>query len=347
MAGQKPSAPFDALALRTRLRTLRIGVWPSVFICAVIAIYARWTEAGPHRVAILAMCAAGAVLSILLARAPVEPLLRGRWREPFFLAWSASCIGMIAAGCVLDGGAGSPIAVALFLPLAYASLSYPLRPMLAVAAVDIGAYLGLALTVGGARPAYVFILTASLAGAAWICAWQAHDLDAQRRELAQASRTDPLTGALNRRGFEERLAAELDHARRHRRPATLVLLDLDRFKQVNDTSGHAAGDELLCWVVATLQQHVRRHDAVGRLGGDEFALILDEAEEPGGQAVGRLSRALGERTGASAGHAVFPADGQDPETLHRHADAALYAEKHSTRDTASRFAGRASAETSG
>ena len=331
MPGRPRLAPVDTLALRTRVRTLRVGVWPSVFSCGYIAVYASWTREGPHRSLIMLMCAVAIAASVLLARAPIEPLLRGRWREPFFLGWSTSTVVLVTLAAGLDGGVSSPIAIAYFLPLAYASLSYPLPSMVAVAIVDLAGFFGLALVVGDARPSFVFIFSASLVAAAWICAWQSHDLDVQRCELARASRTDPLTGALNRRGFEERLDAALEHARVHGHPAALVLLDLDHFKQVNDAKGHAAGDELLCWVVTTLQQHIGLQDTVGRLGGDEFALILDEAPATAALTVERLRAALGEHSGVSAGVATFPLDGDDLEALHHAADAALYSRKQGER----------------
>ena len=86
-----------------------------------------------------------------------------------------------------------------------------------------------------------------------LCAWQAQNHDRHRERLTHMSRTDPLTGCLNRRGFEERVTAELERALREGGSVALVLLDLDNFKAVNDMNGHAAGDELLCWVVEGLR----------------------------------------------------------------------------------------------
>ena len=95
-----------------------------------------------------------------------------------------------------------------------------------------------------------------------------------RRLLANASRTDPLTGVLNRRGFDERFQASIDQAERLARPVALVTIDLDSFKQVNDRQGHAAGDTVLELVANGIGETVRRMDTVGRLGGDEFGIVL-------------------------------------------------------------------------
>ena len=100
----------------------------------------------------------------------------------------------------------------------------------------------------------------------------------RERRLA---RTDALTGAANRRTFHEAVAAEADRARRTGKPLTLVYLDLDDFKLLNDRLGHAAGDAALRHFVQTIQLHLRRSDLLARLGGDEFALLLPEAEAEG------------------------------------------------------------------
>src|SRR5205085_2101801 len=124
----------------------------------------------------------------------------------------------------------SPLVVLLFLPLVFAALSYPLGSMMAVSAVTIAAYLVMAVVGGGIAAADAFLFAFALITAAWICIWQSSNHAAIRRELARASRTDPLTGCLNRRGFEERVRDAL-------RPGTqvgLVLIDLDDFKAVND-----------------------------------------------------------------------------------------------------------------
>ncbi len=90
--------------------------------------------------------------------------------------------------------------------------------------------------------------------------------------------TDPLTRLLNRRAFHEAVERESARAARHHTPFTLVYIDLDNFKQVNDTRGHDAGDELLRQVAGALRIHTRQADWVARLGGDEFALLLPQTE---------------------------------------------------------------------
>ncbi len=105
------------------------------------------------------------------------------------------------------------------------------------------------------------------------------EIQRMHRQAVQAARTDVLTGLPNRRAFYEDGARELRRAGRYSRPVSLILLDIDRFKTVNDTHGHFAGDEVLKHLAGVLSLEKRSHDLVGRIGGEEFALILPEASE--------------------------------------------------------------------
>ena len=165
--------------------------------------------------------------------------------------------------------------------------------------------------------------------AAVLCAWQAQNHDRARDRLLLVSRTDPLTESLNRRGFEERVRAELADAVRSGRSLALVLLDLDNFKAVNDLHGHPAGDDLLCWVVERMRRTVRPLDTVGRLGGDEFAVLAPGLDQAGATELGeRIRGVLAERIAVTTGAACFPVDGVDPDELQRRADSHLYEQKH-------------------
>lgn len=149
---------------------------------------------------------------------------------------------------------------------------------------------------------------------------------------------DVLTGLPNRRLFQDRLASALERARRLGTQTALLILDLDRFKQVNDTLGHHAGDMLLKRVAALLARRVRRSDTVARTGGDEFAIILetptsrDEATVVGESLLKLLNEPVilkdfPVHVGASVGVAVFPDDATDAESLCIKADMRMYASK--------------------
>ncbi len=105
-----------------------------------------------------------------------------------------------------------------------------------------------------------------------------HDVTESRRlsqQLSYQARHDALTGLINRREFEERLEQTIEQAHTHQNEHALLYMDLDQFKVVNDTCGHAAGDELLRQITSLLQSKMRKHDTLARLGGDEFAVLLD------------------------------------------------------------------------
>src|SRR6476469_927828 len=162
-------------------------------------------------------------------------------------------------------------------------------------------------------------------------------------QLHSAATTDELTGLCNRRALEERLASEISRSLRHQLHTSVLLLDLDRFKAVNDTMGHAAGDRLLVQVGQVLRKQCRALDVVGRLGGDEFLVILPMTKPAEARVfVGRVQASLREmeRTnpefGActlSMGIAESPQHGTTVSSVLAAADNALYRAKRGGRNT--------------
>src|SRR4051794_27969340 len=161
-----------------------------------------------------------------------------------------------------------------------------------------------------------------------------------RRLLEQMATSDPLTGLANHRTFHERLKAEVARALRHHRPLTLVLLDLDQFKEINDTAGHGAGDKVLAAVAVELLAAARSEDVLARIGGDEFALLLPETGSLDALAFverlrGRISadKIDDYRITLSAGISDM-SQATSSEQLFRFADGALYWSKAKGRDCA-------------
>lgn len=101
-------------------------------------------------------------------------------------------------------------------------------------------------------------------------------LIASNRRLEELSNTDPLTGISNRRSFDRELATRFEHSRRYNRPLSAMMLDIDHFKQINDTYGHAIGDSVLRCLAKILNRETRQSDVVARLGGEEFCILLPE-----------------------------------------------------------------------
>jgi diguanylate cyclase (GGDEF)-like protein len=150
--------------------------------------------------------------------------------------------------------------------------------------------------------------------------------------------TDPLTGLYNRRLFGETLDKELNRARRYGQPLGLVIVDLHRFKEVNDQHGHPRGDDVLRAAAATLKKALRTSDSAFRIGGDEFALLLPQTDAPQALALSRRVQTvflemiqplqLAVSVGMDHGLAVFPQDAELAEQLIRIADERLYRLKH-------------------
>lgn len=162
---------------------------------------------------------------------------------------------------------------------------------------------------------------------------------ALEEQLTQMAYYDMLTGLPNRRLFHDRLTQAVAQAQRHPKLLAVMFLDLDHFKNVNDTLGHETGDELLRLVAERLRGVVRRCDTVARLGGDEFTILLDDvahvrdAEMVADKIIELFVEPfhLGEHelfSSTSIGITVFPLDGDDSDTLLKNADAAMYNAKH-------------------
>ncbi|MFD1731837.1 GGDEF domain-containing protein [Deinococcus malanensis] len=167
--------------------------------------------------------------------------------------------------------------------------------------------------------------------------------------LRELSMRDALTGLFNRREFQARLEGHLDQARRHGQPCSVLLLDVDHFKVVNDTYGHDVGDRVLQELAGLVSGVVRQTDVVARFGGEEIVALLPDTDEHVALVMGdRIREAVAAHHGFSApdgtafritvsiGVASFPSDAPREDALIRAADQAMYAAKHSGRNRVAR-----------
>lgn len=161
---------------------------------------------------------------------------------------------------------------------------------------------------------------------------------AKEEKAQQLAFQDALTGLANRASFEQRLDHGLSQAKRHGRKLALLLIDIDKFKSINDSYGHDLGDQVLLKVANRLQSVVRDEDMVSRWGGDEFVCLLLEVKQDAGvtrlaeKMINRIAEAceFNEITlsiGASIGIAIYPADGETADILFKNADTAMYKAK--------------------
>jgi diguanylate cyclase (GGDEF)-like protein len=296
------TAFIGALQLRQFIAPLGAQAW--LLICALIAAFS-WLVNLDIRLGIVAPDAATAVLAVLASIAML-------WRNT---SQSERKVYGITA---------------FFISLA--GLAFGARALQAWAVPDVAQ---LQTFSYAAMPFAIMLI--SIAG------WSSGVITAcyyrsQQRMLAMA-REDVLTGLPNRRGLEEALARVLALAQRELTGFGIILIDLNRFKQVNDTHGHALGDALLQELARRLHDFVRDADMAGRLGGDEFLLILPGVQQPQDMqnTLARLQRSINGDVqlqdltlplSISAGGALWPEDGQSIDDLMNHADKAMYAYKH-------------------
>ncbi|MFS0738682.1 GGDEF domain-containing protein [Sphingomonas sp. 1P06PA] len=283
---------------------------------------------------------------------------RGRWLPGVAIGVWVVCLALAVVRPHIGLQTAIPLAYAAALLALGAAATWPVRgrpnpaELFLVGMIALFALFEMGATIvalglgpagsGGALAIYRVLIAVGLpAGYVGMgiaaCFVMAADLSTQLQALVTR---DPLTGVLNRRGFEQMAATLIANAHRHQRPLALVLTDIDRFKAVNDSHGHPAGDETLRAFATMIDQAVRDEDLLGRLGGDEFCLLMAETSEADAvRAVERIRntllrcRPLGpdRPVTASFGIAMLATGGTLADMLDQ-ADAALYASKEAGRD---------------
>ena len=327
------------------LAHMRIGFGTFMLEAVVVMLYLSLTPHGPHRVTlwyIVATWMIGAVTGLVFA--PI--IARQSWRSTYSVTWtilSTYAVGLVA---VLDGGISSPLLLLLFLPLVYGTLMFSRRAATACGAsvmvtVAVVAVLDNHLAAAQGR---TYMLFGSLAGAAVLsvaAAFNRTDIEEHERhllaQLAELAGTDELTGCAVRRILRQRMEEEIERALRTGSALSLLMIDVDCFKSVNDEYGHVVGDRVLVSIGTILMANVRPFDVASRLGGDEFALLLPETDTKGAVLVAeRICRDLAGSSGVtvtlSIGISSLDRSMPTAERLVDEADMALYQVKRSGRD---------------
>ena len=330
------------------LTHMRIGFGVFLAETLVVMAYLGLTPDGPHRLVLWVVVGSWLVFALVgLLSAPT--IAEQRWRATYSVTWtvlSSLAVGIVA---MMDRGSDSPVLVLLFLPLAYAAFMFSPKASLLCGMAALTSAATVALANGGlaARQARGLVFSAVIAGAAVLSVAASRNRtrieDHERRLLAtiaDLAATDELTGCAVRRVFRQRVEEEILRARRNDRPLSLLMIDVDRFKSINDTFGHVVGDHVLATIGAVLCRDARAFDLVGRLGGDEFAVLLPDTGPDGAEALARriradLSGAVEVPVTLSVG--VSAIDGSNPsvEQMFDDADLALYEVKRGGRDAVS------------
>ena len=251
---------------------------------------------------------------------------------------AAGCLGLVGAIAAFDLWTGPQLTfgVIYLLPAAACAWWGGFPPGVLLAAAGAVAWSAVdAAEAPGSAPAALIWNGVTRFGTLTLVASLAARAHAGVRRERWLARTDPLTGAANGRHFYEAVAGAADRCRRTGRPLTLAYLDLDDFKQVNDRRGHAAGDEVLSGVAASMRAVVGDAGLLARLGGDEFALLLPGADpEAAALLLARVHRhvtgesaARGWGVGASVGAVTFGRPAADVDRMIQQADALMYGAK--------------------
>jgi diguanylate cyclase (GGDEF)-like protein len=251
----------------------------------------------------------------------------------------------IGALAVVDYVTGSQISFSVFYlaPVAYVTWFAGLGPGLAVAAIAAATWGVMDVAAGASYAVWLIPVWNSLVrfGFFAIITWLLTSMRAAHESERELARTDPLTGVANSRTFGEAVAVEIERSRRTGRPFTLAYLDLDRFKVVNDTLGHGAGDQLLRTIAGGVCGELRRIDLCARVGGDEFAVLMPETDEQSATlALDRVMRAVEAvsdvpgvtgHLGVTIGAAVFEGPPSGVDEAIRAADGLMYEGKRQGR----------------
>jgi len=268
------------------------------------------------------------------------------WRAGFSATWTivAACaVGVVAS---LDGGIDSPMVFLLFLPVAYAALAFSPKVTAACGFATLSSATFVVTTDSDVNFSQegVLVLFGVLAGASVLSL--AASINRTHREhyerllvnqISELAATDGLTGCAVHRVFHQRFEEEIARSIRHDQPLSLLMIDVDHFKTVNDTYGHLVGDHVLAAVGASLRSHARTFDLVGRLGGDEFAVLLPNTEPTAAVTLAkRISQAASvvPEVPITLSVGISGLDRSTPTTEHMldDADFALYQAKSAGRD---------------
>jgi diguanylate cyclase (GGDEF)-like protein len=327
------------------LRHMRIGFGIFLGETIFVLVYLAITPHGPHRTIlwIVAVAWFGCAATNLLLAPRLSSWTRRAQFSAFWNILAAFAVGGVAA---LDGGLNSPLLLLLFLPAAFAALAFtpPMAAACGVATLASATFVwstDASLTVSGEYAVMVFaVLSGScvLSVAASVNRVHRERTEQQLAEkIAELAMTDGLTGCAVHRVFHQRFEQEIARSLRNGHPLSLMMIDVDAFKAVNDTYGHLVGDHVLAGIGTVLRTQTRSFDLVGRLGGDEFAVLMPDTEASAAVALAdriRLEASAGLEVPVTLSIGVSNLDRSEPTVEHMldEADFSLYQVKRSGRD---------------
>jgi len=336
---------YEVTARRFWLTHMRIGFGVVLGESLVVEGYLALTPHGHHRSLLWLIATLWAVMTAtnlgLSQAVSYKP-----WRATFSVTWtvlSALAVGGVAS---LDGGIHSPMLLLLFLPMAYAAWAFT---PLAAAGCGLSSLASLAFVQAFNGDIQTFkesslMLWATVVGTSVLSVAAARNRTRREhheallaRRIVEMAAIDGLTGCVVHRVFHQRFNEEIDRSSRHGHALSLLMIDLDNFKLVNDTYGHLVGDHILAAIGTALRAHSRSSDVIGRLGGDEFAVLMAETDRTAAMALAErirneIPRVLEVPVTLSVGVSELDSSTPTTEQMIDDADIALYQAKRGGRD---------------
>ncbi|MEO5811135.1 MAG: GGDEF domain-containing protein [Rhodanobacter sp.] len=317
---------------------------------ALYYVFRTW-EIGPHRlwIALVAVFMIGQALVVWFGRGY---FVTSAQRESLFIGGILISYVVIAAASALDGGIESPIALIWVLPTIFLLMGFSRAAILVCGSIAVGLYLLVAwLTPGSLNFAAFTMQLVVLASAVFMVLLGAVAreeregvLTAVRNQLAVLATIDSLTGCINQQAFTHIAATEVARAARYQHDISMLALDVDHFKSVNDEHGHLMGDEVLRQLGVALRASVRGTDIVARVGGDELLVLCPETDVDAAIELAERLRSTAQqlqipfKVTLSVGVCALRPKTPDPQQLREYADRALYEAKRQGRDRYAVFA---------
>jgi len=339
-------ASGSGIRLETYDRVVRIVSYTFILVTAiVVAAGGLWPDSAP---AIYLLLVVGAVAVFVLHELAPRVTDVGT----LFLTEGAAAVIFFTLLIVLTGGVASPFFFGYFLVVAAAALVTGGGASLVLAAAITAAFLGALLVTNGGQPytSEQIVIVVSDLMALWLLSYLASVVAGEQRRTRDAalrlSLYDPLTRLYNRTFLFAVIEREIARAGRTNRRFSLLMLDLDGLKPINDRFGHYFGDRMLQAVAVAIRQHIRLIDTAARYGGDEFVVLLPETDTEGAAVVAeKLRRSVAAirltagadllMSTASIGVVAFPDHGRTADALTNRADQVMYGAKRAGRDRVS------------
>ncbi|MFV0526335.1 MAG: GGDEF domain-containing protein [Acidimicrobiales bacterium] len=326
------------------IRHLRTGAYASTAILVAGGIYVgSGSTPIPPSIAVVIIGVA-TTMTVLSPVLPWPRLVNKPWWTMVMTIWSLILLGLVGISTYLDGGLSGPLMITTPVIITFAAMAYPPRTVTVMTVVATAMPVAVGLASGDPPGAILFtaVIIATLGILSRVVASN-HRRSYQQlvdlhRKIENLALEDALTGCRNHRSFHEELHRMTGEAAENAERVALVLIDVDFFKQVNDTYGHPTGDRLLAAIGSALRSTTRGDDVVARIGGEEFAVLSLMNDPTRAADLGeRLRLAIAQieeplPVTASLGVAVFPDSAPDPDLLIETADRLLYAAKRRGRN---------------